>query len=79
MTINSDVRGLLFKFVDFLYSSPEVFDRVLKVISLSSDNILFSLSLYVARKSFQEVFKNLNGDNIMVSQRRSDELILRHF
>ena len=39
------IRGLLFKFVDFLYSRPEVFDRVIKVIS--SENIFFSLSFDV--------------------------------
>ena len=39
------VRGLLFKFVDFLYSRSEVFDTVLKVIS--SENIFFSLSFDV--------------------------------
>ena len=32
--------GLLFKFVDFLYSRSELFDRVIKVIS--SENIFFS-------------------------------------
>ena len=26
------IRGLLFKFVDFLYSRSELFDRVIKVI-----------------------------------------------
>ena len=40
-----NVRGLLFKFVDFLYSRSEVFDRVLNVIS--SENIFFSLSFDV--------------------------------
>ena len=39
------IRGLLFKFVDFLYSRSEVFDRVLNVIS--SKNIFFSLSFDV--------------------------------
>ena len=29
---NAHVRGLLFKFVDFLYSRSELFDRVIKVI-----------------------------------------------
>ena len=38
---NRTIRGLLFKFVDFLYSRSEVFDRVLNVIS--SENIFFSL------------------------------------
>ena len=33
------VRGLLFKFVDFLHSSSEVFDRVIRVIS--SENVFF--------------------------------------
>ena len=33
------VRGLLFKFVDFLYSRSEVFDRVIRVIS--SENAFF--------------------------------------
>ena len=39
------IRGLLFKFVDFLYIRSEVFDRVLKV--KSSENIFFSLSIDV--------------------------------
>ena len=39
--LNIHVRGLLFKFVDFLYNRSEVFDRVLKVIS--SETIFFSL------------------------------------
>ena len=39
------IRGLLFKFVDFLYSRSEVFDLVIKVIS--SENIFFSLSFHV--------------------------------
>ena len=39
------VRGLLFKFVDFLYSRSEVFDRV--VIVISSENVFFSLSFDV--------------------------------
>ena len=37
------IRGLLFKFVDFLYSRSKVFDRVIKVISSEkSENIFFS-------------------------------------
>ena len=40
-----ELRGLLFKFVDFLYSRSELFDRVIKVIS--SENIFFSLSFDV--------------------------------
>ena len=43
--INSIIQELLFKFVDFLYSISEVFDRVTKVIS--SENIFFSLSFDV--------------------------------
>ena len=43
--IGTVIRGLLFKFVDFLYSRSEVFYRVLKVIS--SDKIVFSLSFDV--------------------------------
>ena len=39
------IRGLLFKFVDFLYSRSEVFNRVMKVISF--ENIFFSLSFDV--------------------------------
>ena len=39
------IRGLLFKFVDFLYSRSELFDRVIKVIS--SENKFFSLSFDV--------------------------------
>ena len=39
------VRGLLFKFVDFLYSRSEVFARVIRVIS--SENVFFSLSFDV--------------------------------
>ena len=39
------IRGLLFKFVDFLYSRSEVFDLVIKVVS--SENIFFSLSFDV--------------------------------
>ena len=39
------LRGLLFKFVDFLYSRSESFDMVLNVIS--SKNIFFSLSFDV--------------------------------
>ena len=39
------VRGLLFKFVDFLYSRSKVFDRVIKIIS--SENIFFSQSFDV--------------------------------
>ena len=36
---------LLFKFVDFLYSRSEVFDRV--IIVISSENVFFSLSFDV--------------------------------
>ena len=39
------IRELLLKFVDFLDSRSEVFDRVIKVIQ--SKNIFFSLSLDV--------------------------------
>ena len=39
------IRGLLFKFVDFLYSRSEVFDRV--IIVISSENVFFSLSFDV--------------------------------
>ena len=39
------IRGLLFKFVDFLYSRSELFDGVIKVTS--SENIFFSLSFDV--------------------------------
>ena len=42
---NIDLRGLLFKFVDFLYSRSEVLGRVLNVIS--SENIFFPLSFDV--------------------------------
>ena len=38
-----EVRGLLFKFVDFLYSRSEVFNRVMKVIS--SENICLSFDV----------------------------------
>ena len=40
-TFDVYIRGLLFKFVYFLYSRSEVFDRVLNVIS--SENIFYSL------------------------------------
>ena len=43
--IGNNIRRLLFKFVDFLYSRSEVFDLVIKVIS--SENIFFSLSFNV--------------------------------
>ena len=43
--VKNAVRGLLFKFVDFLYSRSEVFDRVIKIIS--SEKIFFSLSFEV--------------------------------
>ena len=39
------LRGFLFKFVDFLYSRSELFDRIIKVIS--SENIFFSTSFDV--------------------------------
>ena len=41
----NDTRGLLLKFVDFLYSRSKVFDIVIKVIS--SENIFFSQSFDV--------------------------------
>ena len=49
------LRGLLFKFVDFLYSRSEVFDTVLKVIL--SENKFFSLSfdVYLRNKDTQQM------------------------
>ena len=44
-SIISNVRGLLFKIIDFLYNRSKVFDRVLHSISL--ENIFFSLSFDV--------------------------------
>ena len=45
MNVMESIRGLLFKFVDFLYSRSVVFNRVMKVIS--SENICLSLSFDV--------------------------------
>ena len=45
ISVQSRVRGLLFKFVDFLQSISEVFDRVIK--DISSEKIFFSLSFDV--------------------------------